>query len=25
VLDGAVEPAIRPFGVERFAPVRAAE
>jgi glycine oxidase len=25
VLDGTVEPAIRPFGVERFAPVRAAE
>jgi glycine oxidase len=25
VLDGAVDPAIRPFGVERFAPPRAAE
>jgi glycine oxidase len=25
VLDGTVQPAIRPFGVERFAPVRAAE
>jgi glycine oxidase len=25
VLDGTVEPAIRPFGVDRFAPVRAAE
>jgi len=25
VLDGTVEPVIRPFGVERFAPVRAAE
>jgi glycine oxidase len=25
VLDGTLEPAIRPFGVERFAPVRAAE
>jgi glycine oxidase len=25
VLDGTVEPAIRPFGVERFAPARAAE
>ncbi len=25
VLDGIVEPAIRPFGIERFAPVRAAE
>jgi glycine oxidase len=25
VLDGTVEPAILPFGVERFAPVRAAE
>jgi len=25
VLEGTVEPAIRPFGIERFAPVRAAE
>lgn len=25
VLDGVVEPAIRPFGIERFAPARAAE
>jgi glycine oxidase len=25
VLDGAVDPAIRPFGIERFAPPRAAE
>ena len=25
VLDGAVDPAIRPFGIERFAPARAAE
>jgi len=25
VLDGTVAPAIRPFGVERFAPIRAAE
>jgi len=25
VLDGVVEPAIRPFSIERFAPARAAE
>jgi glycine oxidase len=25
VLDGADDPAIRPFGIERFAPPRAAE
>jgi len=25
VLDGTIEPAIRSFGVERFAPPRAAE
>ncbi len=25
VLDGAIDPAIRPFGIDRFAPARAAE